>query len=120
MSNTRRYTTLNSREILKEYPQTFHNIVMWMKSVAEGASDEEVKQIVDFTLQYNPRMLYDFFDDNNIKISMLPLLDNTGAVSYGINDKGLVFAENRNEAEEKAFIEAFKTLENDDTKRSTN
>lgn len=124
---------LDAEMLLKTYPKTAEKIANYVgKSLISfqriallGGIPEEsgadlqqlsgfdkalLKQACVSTLQLNPRMLYDIFDELgvNVTIYLLP----TGEWVY-LNNKSVLShtATTRNQAETEAFTEAFKMVE---------
>lgn len=71
-------------------------------------SEEENTQIIDIVLQGNTRTLYDFFDENQIMVNIFGYKED-----WGYNDCEITFS-SRVLAEQAAFEECFKLLENEE------
>lgn len=112
----RKYTTLDMKVIRDNYPKSVEAIGTWMFSADKQPEDvplfvptkEALEETVNITLTFNPRLLFDFFDDKSIFISLFKNEDSL--FTYYISDKSFV-ADNRNDAEINAFILAFQELE---------
>lgn len=112
----RKITTLNAKEMRSKFPKTVNRIIDWIydPSMFEGevisASEPEKQQLLDFTLQFNARFLFDFFDDMGISISITVSEEGMFIYYLGKNSYSQA-ATDRNTAEEKAFMLAFEELE---------
>src|ERR1051325_3671266 len=110
---------LNYTEIRDKYPMSVEKLKDWVSKtagIANGLREEElidaVDKIVPMMVQYNARSLYEFFDDQNIIIYIGFHPDSRERFVYVNSKTGYSRpAENRIEAEEGAFIDAFDTLE---------
>ena len=93
MSKNRPFTTLEPKKIKADYPKTYKSITEWLKKCAtEGNIITE--EMVQAFIYGNPRFLYDYFDDNGQTLQ-----------------PDLVKYNDRKEAEEALFEEAFKEQE---------
>lgn len=117
----RKYSSIDNTELRKTCPKSLAKLKEWLyapdKTNGEdisGISDDQREQLINFTLGLNPRMLFDFFDDQNIYVTIQPD-DTTGEVSgfmyYNSKSPYSSSSNNRNTAEELAFIQAFEELE---------
>ena len=78
----------------------------------EEVSDGLLEDIVNNILPVNPRVLYEFFDDQGVKIFIGQSTEDEGLFTYYNSvEKLSKIAFNRIEAEELAFTNAFYTLE---------
>lgn len=104
----RGFTVMNPDAIKRDYPKSYKAIIEWLKhSSPEGNVVNE--QIVQAFIYGNPRFLYDFFDDNDLLISIDAY--RTG-FEIKINQVRYVDVyKNRKEAEESAFKEVLIDLE---------
>lgn len=111
-------------ELLQQHPETTKLIQAWyLEKMLESFKDESVpedfKEMMRATpidedkiskmIDGAPRLLFDFFDDNNIIIQI-----NTGKVfAYSINEGEVISGgwDNRKEAEYAAITAAFELLE---------
>jgi len=104
-------------ELIKNCPKAIAKLKEWLaKELQEVPDSEEAEMLVIMVLRYNPRILYDFFDDMGIQI--FPSVgDNKFLYDIYINKghfkEGDYFS-SRAEAEEIGFKEAFNILENED------
>jgi len=71
---------------------------------------EAMKHLVPMLIQYDPRKLYDFFDDKGIIISVTQH-DNDMFAVYNSITKHSVASDSRNQAEAIGFTDAFAVLE---------
>lgn len=81
----------------------------------EFANKEAVKlqeKTADTIATYDPRKLYDFFDENDVIISVIYHLDLKMFTYSNSQTNHSSTKPTRNEAEVAAFLEAFQTLEN--------
>lgn len=112
----RKYTTLDIKTIRDNYPKSVEAIGNWMFSADKQLEDaplfvptkEGIEETVNITLTFNPRLLFDFFDDQSIFISIYR--NEHRLFTYYVSDESFV-AENRNDAEIKAITLAFQELE---------
>lgn len=113
----RKYTSLNIEKIRVDFPLSVKKLLEWTYAedkLGEGEDPTKIPQaekekIIDFTLALNPRMLFDFFDDMGIYIT----IDSDEGIFRHSNNLSTYSesATNRNDAEEKAFMTAFTELE---------
>jgi hypothetical protein len=101
---------IDTEELVKKYPKSIENLTKWLeKELGVGSGDLD-PGTVKILAGYNSRVLYDFFDEYNINISIIK----TDSFSYHINNKGEETGyDTRVDAEKKAFEEAFKIMENE-------
>lgn len=119
------YLNLDFSKIQAACPKAVKEVIEWFcnkKDLIEGligmdggnAKKEEIqeamKHVVPMIIQYDPRKLYDFFDDWEIIISISQHEGDMFTV-HNSRTKHSVAAENRAEAELIGFTEAFKELE---------
>lgn len=117
---------LQSTQIKENYPKTYKELVAFGKAMLDKTIDrmiqvgEEKPELTDemlegFTnsvLSINPRSLYDFFDQRDIKICVMPHTDTDDLWLYYNNKlKHSSSTDSRIDAEEKAFLEAFEYYE---------
>jgi hypothetical protein len=110
-------------ELIKACPKAITKLKEWLaKELQESMDPGQSDILVTMTLRYNPRILYDFFDDMKVYInpgliSLLVPKDGWGyEISYfkgghTINKDEDQSYSSRPEAEEAAIREAFKILE---------
>lgn len=113
--------------IYPRFPQSVKAVIAWFCSredIIEGlvgmsgdkASKEEIKeafkQVAPIIIQHDPRKLYEFFDDQGIKICIGVHPDSDSMfVYYNSVKKESFTASIRSEAERLAFVDAFNILE---------
>lgn len=112
--------------IYPRFPQSVKAITDWFASredIIQGllgidggaATHPEIKailvQIVPVIIQNDPRKLYEFFDDQEIYISIAVHSDEDRFFYYHSKNHHSYSADNRILAEEGAFMKAFETLE---------
>ena len=118
------FLSLNPQKIFESYPRSVEVLKLWfkMKSMVGMEDTEEIKkqldeaindQYLEQVLQYNPRLLYDFFDDKNIRCFVTPdgLGPNTWEWFPQSSANRSEFATTRQAAELQAFTEGFIILE---------
>lgn len=111
-------------ELLQQHPETTKLIQAWyldkmLESFKDKSVPEDFKEMMRATpidddkiakmIDGAPRLLFDFFDENNVIIQI-----NTGKVfAYSINEGEVISGgwNNRKEAEYAAIISAFELLE---------
>jgi hypothetical protein len=112
MSANRPFTTLDPEAIKKASPKVYKNVINWL-SKASTEGNFLTEEMVKAFLYGNPRFLYDYFDDMGIVLSTMFNKENTQWTcidSQGINIG--VIGKTRKEAEEDAFNNIIKFLEN--------
>ena len=120
---------LDMREVLDVYPTAADAAIVWFtKQMFASMSDENVpmemknymvergitKDQLGTLLDLNPRMLFDFFDENEIFIEISLSLKKPTAFGYLINRNkygGFIY-ETRREAESIAVLKSFEILNN--------
>ena len=97
-------------QVKKDYPKSMSKMKEFLQKLT-NAEFEEVDMLIDLVLSSDPRKLYDFFDQNDIRIS-ISYNKETKMFTY-VNDQLMQssVSNDRATAEVKAFEEAFKTLE---------
>jgi hypothetical protein len=132
------YSHLDYDSISKEYRLSVRDIIKWFSSredlieglgAIEGGGNKYkdnprellvlLGQVVPVIIANDPRKLYEFFDDRDIRISIASHPDSTDDESnetpkftyYNSVTKESRTAKYRGEAETNAFIDAFKLLE---------
>jgi hypothetical protein len=108
MLEKRRFTQLNPTEILQPLPKSYNKLLEWLP--VDVKTTDERNQIAHQMLMYTPRFLFDFFDDQKLYINIESDFEFKGFIWY-INDNGITGTDTRIDAEEAAFKEAFKLLE---------
>ena len=115
------------QEIFEKYPKAAEKAVeyyteVFKKSIEESDVDQEYKeyarQAVNIDAEYvskmielNPRGAFDFFDDNDLHIGIIPIYDGRLILcEYCINETLLGKEPTRKEAEVKAVESAFENL----------
>lgn len=122
-----KHLTLSYDKVQKEFPKAVEDIIKWLSSKeelkeaivseAEGKiSDDElmmaVGQIAPMIIQFDPRKLYEYFDENNVKIFISSHPDSNDVFIHHNSVVGHSYpANSRIEAEEQAFLEAFSVVE---------
>ena len=112
----RKYTSLDVKEVKTKYPKSYNKLKEWFFLPDKQAEDQPVfvptekgsEDLAMATLQFNSRVLYDFFDDQGIYVSLFRNEDEM--FNYYVKDVSFASV-TRNEAEEKVFILAFEELE---------
>ncbi len=117
---------LNFKEIKEKYPKSYKLLVDWTKGTLLSfqrmimgdlkqenlpeISDEMGEKALEGFIKVNYRLLFDFFDRNDMNISII--YDGEGLFSFRVG--GIVggSAESRTEVEIDAFNKAFEQLEN--------
>lgn len=116
---------LDFKEIKEKYPKSYKLLVAWTKdtllsfqsmlmagvkdATMPEISDEMAEKALDGFIKVNYRLLFDFFDKNDAKIS---ISYKQGFFLYRINDQALGGSNaNRMEMENDAFQMAFNYLE---------
>lgn len=109
---------LSIEKIKKEFPKSFVSLQTWFSDYIKNRGNLTtevfaripIDQLIDTTLTYNPRSLYDWLDENKIYINIIGH-ENSWKIAYSQNTPELNIKGNRVQAEEKGFIEAFSKLE---------
>jgi len=106
-----------SKKLLQEFGKK--NLLAFQKNIMKEApvegleipeiSDEMAESYANALLTTQPRILYDFFDENELYISVIRNADNWSADVEGTDETGLY--NTRIEAEFALFKIAFKLLE---------
>jgi hypothetical protein len=102
-------------DIRKDYPKAVDKLKEWLRPLYFENSDSEIisqygDNVVDIVITHSARTLYDFFDSLNLFISIFYDGIDWG---YSVSSTEQVGdADSRVEAEQKAFMEAFKHLNN--------
>ena len=121
-------TPIKYEELQKSYPEAIKTLKDWitlkrqvdidtLRTNGLDVSNENIEEIqewkehfTELMVVYNPRGLFDFFDEQNIKICIT--LSDSDLWTYWNTSSGYSYtAGSRAEAEQKAFVEAFKLLE---------
>lgn len=118
---------LDYEQISRKYPKTIEGIIKWLsdkQEVVEALVEngeagnnresilETLGQVVPMIIQFDPRKLYEFFDQRNVRIFISGHPDNDSIFIYHNSATNHSYpADSRIEAEEKAFIDAFAVLE---------
>ena len=109
---------MNWNLIKEKYPESFH-LAKWFWLGQTHLEPFEEFNIVP-RMRANPRFLYDFFDEQGIHIRIefaIAVSKLTDEWSWFIAEKHRIYGSNgyefktRTEAEEQAFLRAFKILE---------
>jgi hypothetical protein len=108
----RNYPSIEPKVIIEPYPKSFQALVNWLP-VQNQKDDIDRPMIAHQILSYTPRFLYDFFDDKKIyiTISYHEGAPDEGTFLWKINNEQIHYGGSRIEAEQDAFKEAFKILE---------
>jgi hypothetical protein len=107
---SRKYPTLQL-QITKDYPKAFDKLKEWIKTIGISQNQEDIERIAESIIVHTPRFLYDFFDDNQMYITINALVSTKGIYfTWSIDMEDSFFADTRIEAEQEAFTEAFKQL----------
>lgn len=102
---------VNIDTLKEKYPNAYQEYRKWIAKVTALEDEKEVAQYADIIILSTPRMLLDFFDIKGLYISIKHQEpDMWGWHVYSSNTGGAV-EDSRAEAEQKAIIEAFNTLE---------
>lgn len=117
------FLSLDAKKIITATPKAFDCLKAWVKgkhlASAEGVDLADYRQQLEETitdeyletvLVYNPRSLYDFFDEQDILISIDP--NDVGFTVCLHGDHEAATYPNRWKAEQVGFEVAFTTLEN--------
>ena len=114
----RNITQLDPNKIKNDYPKGYSAFISWLSSIRNPDEIELLvsiqTEIANLTFIGNARVLYDFFDDREIYVTVKPDDSNdavNGFIYYTSESTHSSVASNRNEAEQKVFIEAFEQLE---------
>lgn len=111
----RNYPSIEPTLIKDPYPKSFKALVDWLP--VQNEQDEVNRSMIAHQiLTYTPRFLYDFFDDQKLYITVFyhegaPDADEGEGFLWKINEDKSHFGGTRIVAEEEAFKEAFKKLE---------
>jgi hypothetical protein len=128
------YFKLDYDQIVKSYPLSVKHSVKWLASKEDiiqglGAIENDgekyknnpnllyelIGQIMPAIIQQDPRKLYEFFDENNIRISILDHPDskddNISFTYHNSVTNTSNVSPTRGEAEKCAFNDAFKLME---------
>lgn len=107
----RPFATLKFKEIKRDYPKSVKDVTDWLsKTSIEGQPITE--DILAAFFYANPLFLRDYFDDKGIYIAVIPPKENDDRWVFYISGQQESFtAENRRQAEEKALMLAFDSLE---------
>ena len=113
-------TINNEEDLIKQHPKSAAKLKDWLANeLQEKPDSEEAEMLVVMVLRYNPRVLYNFFDGNKVFIQVTAF-DAAGDILYGYSIVGqptdMTDYTSRPEAEEAAFREAFKILEENENK----
>jgi hypothetical protein len=118
----------NIDEVKKTYPKGMKIYYTWMKSTQQAyydrmskeigeqvhgdVTDEFIVNLADTIAMYTPRELYDFFDSQDVKISISPSTEDATLWTYWNSQiRHSSTAPSRVEAETKAFTAGFEYLE---------
>lgn len=124
---------MNVNEIKKTYPKSHKVLLEFIKKYLDGfqksmvgqvgvdtefpeVDDAIAEQATQALITLYKRMLYDFFDENEVYISLEYIGDENLSENYwcstiNAEEDRNYFGDNRIEAEELGFERAFKTLE---------
>lgn len=121
------YLTLSYDDIVGKYPKVVNSIVSWfcakqdivgglMGMEGDGATADEIKeamkQVVPMIIQHDPRKLYEFFDEKDIRIFISAYPDDDSIFIYhNSSTNHSLTADSRIDAEERAFMDGFILLE---------
>ena len=116
---------LDFKEIKEKYPKSYKLLLNWTKetllsfqrllmgnldqSKLPVIEDATAESALDGFIKVNYRLLYDFFDKNDLHISTI--YDGEGLFSYRVGGVTGGSAESRSEIEVDAFNKAFEQLE---------
>lgn len=106
------YFSYDCREDKKKYPKAFEDIKAFLISNSNGAIDDLEDDQLEMAIFVNPRMLYDYFDNKQMMISIIQEED---FCYFKIdNQKVKHISEsfpNRHKTEQNAFSKAFSYVE---------
>lgn len=110
---------MNLTEISQKYPISFESLENYVVRTSVSQVSDAIKKIIIAHLQ--PRSLFDFFDGNNIFVSIVYIPDDNNWRVMVDRQWTTVYAskahENRKVAEEDAVLMAFSILEDELTRR---
>lgn len=106
------------KKLLEEFAR--RNLAEFQKNIMKDApvegleipaiTDEMAEQYAKALLTTQPRILYDFFDENGIIIE-ITFSDKEGGWDYNVNNTRSLNYASRLQAENNAFYESFRQLE---------
>lgn len=104
------------KDILNTYPKCAEKLIHWAKEifpedVRETIGKEMVDTLIQGILGANPRFLYEFFDSQGVIITVQYMQNESIWLYYNNRETYSESEGGRIEAEKKAFLKAFKTLE---------
>lgn len=107
-------------ELVKNNPKFIAALQKWFENFILKVSEDQIyseveeytKSLVEATLKFNKRQLFDFFDEHDIKISVTLHGDDMW-VYWNTVDKQSFTAPTRIAAETEAFMKAIQLFENE-------
>lgn len=112
-------TINNAKEIIGKYPKAITSLKNWLEGELQAPAEDDLLELI---LTHNPRILYDFFDEKGIYVSIDKYYSKNTEKEPNFNwgiEKGDSDYESEEEyddrpaVEEAAFIKAFEILDNE-------
>ena len=108
-------------DLREQFPKGVASLTDWLggnlnkeyeKMQAEVELQDNINNLIELLLMYNPRELFDFFDYKGINIAIIPPIEKEDTwIHWNSKVEISLPATSRLLAEEAAFVDAFKQLE---------